>query len=290
MPSTKGELEIDWDLNVLEFWDATLSSFKRCHEAKEQYTDSKQVTEDLLKNLPLKQQKSIKESATTVTKNMDLGTSPLTIFADNTTDEAREVDEENDDEEAEEEQLAVADKEYNIVHGEEEDQFQENERNPKARSEHWIEEIDKDIGRTKSYSEKGQTSRSKRKAAAISATDDESCIRMKPSVENASKETEKQTKRSKKGNDADREHKRLQQQLGQQQYNDLSDNSYYQQNDEQQYAYTNPDEPASYAAPMPPPPPTKDQSEDSALSNLMMAWYYAGYYTAVYQSRREFQR
>ncbi|KAI9265383.1 hypothetical protein EDC94DRAFT_54640 [Helicostylum pulchrum] len=34
---------------------------------------------------------------------------------------------------------------------------------------------------------------------------------------------------------------------------------------------------------VPPPPPPPVQQDNEALSNLMMAWYYAGYYTGVYQ-------
>ncbi|KAG2229669.1 hypothetical protein INT48_008901 [Thamnidium elegans] len=37
----------------------------------------------------------------------------------------------------------------------------------------------------------------------------------------------------------------------------------------------------SVPAPAPPPPV---QQDNEALSNLMMAWYYAGYYTGVYQA------
>ncbi|GAA5811022.1 hypothetical protein MFLAVUS_004451 [Mucor flavus] len=43
--------------------------------------------------------------------------------------------------------------------------------------------------------------------------------------------------------------------------------------------------PSVPAAPPPPPPPV--QQDNEALSNLMMAWYYAGYYTGVYQMDNE---
>ncbi|KAG2195776.1 hypothetical protein INT47_005753 [Mucor saturninus] len=40
----------------------------------------------------------------------------------------------------------------------------------------------------------------------------------------------------------------------------------------------------STTAPPAPPPPPPMTGQDEGLSNLMMAWYYAGYYTGLYQA------
>ncbi|KAI7888084.1 uncharacterized protein EV154DRAFT_518629 [Mucor mucedo] len=41
---------------------------------------------------------------------------------------------------------------------------------------------------------------------------------------------------------------------------------------------------SSTAPPAPAPPPPPMMGQDEGLSNLMMAWYYAGYYTGLYQA------
>ncbi|KAK9761122.1 hypothetical protein K7432_014206 [Basidiobolus ranarum] len=41
--------------------------------------------------------------------------------------------------------------------------------------------------------------------------------------------------------------------------------------------------------PPPPPPAVSAFTEDEALANLLMAWYYSGYYTGLYQARRHGQ-
>ncbi|KAI8875311.1 hypothetical protein K501DRAFT_337790 [Backusella circina FSU 941] len=60
--------------------------------------------------------------------------------------------------------------------------------------------------------------------------------------------------------------------------------SKYPTNGEYQYQYN------SSSSTVPPPPLPTLPSNDEALSNLIMAWYYSGYYTGLYQAQQQQRR
>lgn len=66
-------------------------------------------------------------------------------------------------------------------------------------------------------------------------------------------------------------------------YENTSKKAKYQDN-QQEYYYQHPQ---YAAAPAPPPmPPSMPTQDNEAFSNLIMSWYYAGYYTGLYQARQ----
>ncbi|KAI9486682.1 MAG: hypothetical protein EXX96DRAFT_550083 [Benjaminiella poitrasii] len=197
-------IQYDWDVDVIEFWNATLKSYKTCHESKEEMNDPEQVSADIIENLKksgvkmdikVDKKRKIDELEAAYVNEQEDEQSEL-IEKEDTHKNLRELEEEVYEEEAYEEEAY-----------EEEQDYQTHEEGQAL--EHEKYEEDKD-----SRAEKDNTKKSKRHKQR----DDNNC---------------------------------------------------------HQY---------EYPSDQPPPVPPMMSQNDEALSNLIMSWYYAGYYTGLYQA------
>lgn len=197
------KIPTEWDVDVIDYWNASLSSYKKHHENADIEVDSNTVTSEFLDSLPVKQKQAIAE------------TEPVIPQATN---------------------------------------------DNKSSS----------VKRKKMVSQESKVTQESQIGAW-------SYVNNNQVEEEESKEKEEE---SKEYGDYD------------QQKDEEEEDYYYYQGEEEEEVHAKrarynqvPPQPQPQAQVPPPPPPGLPQNNE-ALSNLIMAWYYAGYYTGLYQAGR----
>lgn len=70
-------------------------------------------------------------------------------------------------------------------------------------------------------------------------------------------------------------------------YENINKKARHHDNQQEYYYHQDPHYTAAAPPPAPPPMPSSMPTQDNeAFSNLIMSWYYAGYYTGLYQARQ----
>ncbi|KAI9366592.1 hypothetical protein BD770DRAFT_7811 [Pilaira anomala] len=63
--SLQNKMPIDWDIDILDYWQTSLSSYKKHHAQEIETVTSDKVSKDILDTLPIKEEKE--GGATTTT-------------------------------------------------------------------------------------------------------------------------------------------------------------------------------------------------------------------------------
>ncbi|GAN04339.1 hypothetical protein MAM1_0061c03799 [Mucor ambiguus] len=244
--SNKDELDVQWDADVIEFWQASLQSYKTCHDAeKPNDKDPETIASNLIDSLSK--------------KKVQPQTSMSTSKRDESSLHVPKLKEPKD-------QHSIAMK------------------LPPKRVSHIEEKVDgaemtnirEDLG---DVFDSGLKLPKKRKLP-VELPDTNLPPRRRNVQIDIEEEEEEQNEEEQYEN---------QEQVEQEahSYENTSKKARHQDN-QQEYYYQ--DHHYDAAAPPPPPAPPMPLSmpaqDNEAFSNLIMSWYYAGYYTGLYQARQ----
>ncbi|KAL9537791.1 hypothetical protein MBANPS3_011465 [Mucor bainieri] len=254
MPN-KDELDVQWDANVIEFWQASLQSYKTCHDAeKPNDNNSETIASNLIDSLP---KKKAQPKASVPTARNDEPTLHLSKPK------------------------------------EPKDQHSVATKLPPKRASH-IEEKTSRAEATiirkehDTVSDPGLKLPEKRKASVELPGTDLPTRRRHVQID----EEEEEQFEDEQFEDEQYEEEQYEDQDQAEQeaysYQNTSKKAKYQDH-RQEYYYQDPHyngASTSASTPAPPMPPSMPAQDNEAFSNLIMSWYYAGYYTGLYQSRQ----
>ncbi|KAL7332183.1 hypothetical protein PS15p_204263 [Mucor circinelloides] len=238
--SNKDELDVQWDADVIEFWQASLQSYKTCHDGeKSKDTDSETIAYNLIDSLPKRKEKLKAPSSSIGSSEPPLSFSEPTIQKLQNNSAPRPPGKPESHIEREDKRARMTD-----------------------RSEEHADEL---------YS-RLQTP-AKRKAPVVSKNSNLPPVKRNAQIDKLEEEQEEEQEEDEEEDEEEEEHI----------YENTSKKARYQDN-QQEYYYQHPQ---YAAAPAPPPmPPSMPTQDNEAFSNLIMSWYYAGYYTGLYQARQ----
>ncbi|KAK4520088.1 signal recognition particle subunit [Mucor velutinosus] len=255
MPN-QDELDVQWDADVIEFWQASLQSYKTCHDAeKPNDNDSETIASNLIDSLP---KKKVQHKASLLTTRSGESSSQPP-------EPKKQKDQTSDAMEAPPKRVFRIEEKVDRI------------QMPNRREDH-SDAVDSQLQspkKRKATVELPYTSLPPRRRG-VQIEDEE-----EEEEEEEEQNEEEQYKEEQHGDEQYEEEEQTEQEAHS--YENTSKKARYQE----QYYYQDPHYAAAAPpAPAPPMPPSMPAQDNEAFSNLIMSWYYAGYYTGLYQARQ----